>query len=347
MKPAILLNHISGEKEIFIQDASHTIYLISNKGNILWKQKIEGAVLGEVEQIDYYGNGKLQMLFATAQRLYLIDRNGNPVENFPVELREEASSGPGVFDYEKDGNLRIAIPSTDKDILMYDREGKIVSGWRFRATEYPVRHAPRHFRVDGNDYIIVKDDFRVYMLNRRGRERVEPENQVPLSLNNPLWYDRSIGESNARMIASGRDGSVYYFYFSGRVDKLFDGELSRDHFFVAEDLDGDRSNEFVFIDGNRLLVYDRNKALIFSYLFENEIQDRPVIYEFSAGDKKIGVVDKTAGNIYLFNNDGSLYPGFPLKGSDLFSISAFPELEDRFNLIVGNINNFLSNYSVK
>ena len=52
-------------------------------------------------------------------------------------------------------------------------------------------------------------------------------------------------------------------------------------------------------------------------------------------------------NIYLFNNDGSVYKGFPLKGTTLFSISSFPDLKGRFNLIVGNNDNFLYNYSVQ
>ncbi len=346
-KPAILINHNTGEKEIFIQDAANTLYLISNRGNILWKQKTKGRVLGEVKQIDLYRNGKLQIIFNTADKLYVLDRNGNPVDNFPVSLRENASAGLQVFDYDKDGTFRFPVPVENKDILMYDREGKIVSGWRFRATEHPVKHPPQHFRISDDDFIIVKDDYRIYMLNRRGRERVEPRVQVPLSPKNPVWYDRTIGENNARLIVSGIDGSVYYFYFSGRVDKFFDGDLGEDHFFVAEDLDGDRSNEFIFVEGNKLWVYDRNRALLFSHIFPNKIHLRPVIYEFSAGDKKIGVSDTEEGLIYLFNNDGSLYPGFPLRGSGLFSISAFPELKDRFNLIVGNQNNFLYNYTVK
>lgn len=347
IKPAILVNHTTGEKEIFIQDASNTIYLISNQGNILWKQKTEGRIMGEVIQIDLYRNGKLQILFNTPEKIYLLDRNGNPVDNFPVSLREKATAGLQVFDYDKDGSLRIPVPVADKDILMYDREGKIVSGWRFRATEHPVKHSPKHYRISGDDFIVVKDDYRIYFLNRRGRERVDPRLQLPLSPKNPVWYDRTVGENNARIIVSGKDGSVYYFYFSGRVDKLFDGDLGEDHFFVAEDLDGDGSGEFIFVEGNKLWVYDRNRALLFSHIFKNNIGLRPVIYEFSTGDKKIGITDEEEGLIYLFNNDGSLYPGFPLRGSGLFSISAFPELKDRFNLIVGNQNNFLYNYTVK
>ena len=58
-------------------------------------------------------------------------------------------------------------------------------------------------------------------------------------------------------------------------------------------------------------------------------------------------VDKNDAKIYLINNDGTLYKGFPLDGNTLFSIGYLEGAGGEFNLIVGGSNNFLYNYSVQ
>ncbi len=94
-------------------------------------------------------------------------------------------------------------------------------------------------------------------------------------------------------------------------------------------------------------MYNEQGKTLFKEELPGPVSWAPVIYEFSPRDRKIGVVIQGSGRIYLFNNDGSLYQGFPLRGASPFSISSFPGLRDRFNLIVGNNDNFLYNYSVK
>ena len=50
MKPAIVVNHNTGERELFVQDEGNTIYLINDVGRILWKLPIDGKINSEVYQ---------------------------------------------------------------------------------------------------------------------------------------------------------------------------------------------------------------------------------------------------------------------------------------------------------
>ena len=45
-------NHRTKQKDILAQDINNQLYLISNKGTLLWKKKLAGPILGEVKQID-------------------------------------------------------------------------------------------------------------------------------------------------------------------------------------------------------------------------------------------------------------------------------------------------------
>ena len=87
--------------------------------------------------------------------------------------------------------------------------------------------------------------------------------------------------------------------------------------------------------------------MLMSYDFDNNIDLPPVYYHFAAEDLKIGVVSEGNGFIYLINNDGSVYKGFPLRGRTLFSIGYLGNTISAFNLIVGGDDNFLYNYIVQ
>lgn len=346
-KPAIVANHLTGEKEIFIQDQKNQIYLLSNAGVVLWKQMIDGPMISDVFQIDYYKNGKLQYLFSTQNKIYLLDRNGNPVEKFPIELRSPATAGISVFDYDRDGTMRICVPCEDRKIYMYDKEGKVIPAWQPDRTDNPVSQPVQHFRVGSKDYIVAIDRFKFYILDRKGQNRVTVKQYFQVSANNPFYLDISRGEGLARLVTTDTTGNIMRVYFSGKVEKILDRKVDPSHYFVFADINGDQRGEFLTAEGKTLQVLNPDLSESFKLEFNDEISFRPLVYKFSATDNKIGVVLKNPGNIYLYNNNGSLYNGFPLEGSAPFSISSFPELGGRFNMIVGTKNNFLYNYSVQ
>jgi hypothetical protein len=112
-------------------------------------------------------------------------------------------------------------------------------------------------------------------------------------------------------------------------------------------VDGDGSKDYIFLDQNRLIVFKEDKSMLLSYNFDFTIDLPPVYYHFAANDRKIGVTASKKGLIYLINNDGSLYKGFPLRGNTLFSIGYLGNTISVFNLIVGGDDNFLYNYVVQ
>jgi hypothetical protein len=308
---------------------------------------LDGQIMSEIFQVDYYKNGKLQYLFNTGKRIYLLDRNGNSVEKFPVELRSPATAGISVFDYDKDGTIRICVPCEDKKIYMYDKDGKIIPGWQAERTDNEVLQPVQLFRAGSKDYIVAIDKYKFYILDRKGKNRVPVKKFFQVSSNNCFYLDVSKGESLARIVTTDTTGSIMRVYFTGKVEKILERNIDADHFFVFADLDGDQKGEYLTASGKSLQVLSPELKESFEIEFNDVISYRPVIYKFSVRDNKIGIVIRNRGNIYLYNNNGALYKGFPLLGSAPFSISSFPELSGRFNMIVGAKNNFLYNYSVQ
>jgi len=347
LKPALVVNHNTSDKEIFVQDATGKIYLINSTGRILWSRQLEEEIMGEVYQIDFYKNGKLQYLFNTREKLHLIDRNGNYVERYPVTLRSPATNPLALFDYDNNKNYRLFIAGEDREIYVYKVEGNTVPGWRFGRTEGTVTRVIQHFRIGNLDYIVAADEKRTYFLDRRGRERIRTGEQVVVSPNNLLILDMNIREERPRWISTDTAGNVIAIYQDGAVSRLYHREVTPDHYFRMQDMDMDGIPEYFFADGAELTVLKQGGERIFNFRVREKISSPPDIYKFSASDIKIGLTDQPRNRIYLVNPDGSLYDGFPLEGSTRFSIGTFANSESRFNLIVGSANNFLYNYSIE
>lgn len=347
IKPALVVNHNTSEKEIFVQDLANKVYLINGTGRVLWKQTVEGPIMGNVQQVDFYRNGKLQYLFNTAKKIHLIDRNGNYVERYPISLRSDATNPLALFDYDKSRHYRIFVATEDRKIYLYDIEGNMITGWKFGKTESKVTEEIQHFRVNDKDYIVAVDQNRSYFLDRMGRERVSLKERVIFSPHNPLILDMNIREERPRWISTDTSGNVKAIYQDGSVTSLLSREMSPDHFFSMEDMNRDGVPEYIFVDGNEVDIVKRDGKSLFSFKVKGRVSDRPDIYKFSSSDIKMGITDRSRNRIYLINADGSLYDGFPLKGSTRFSIGYFKGSESRFNLIVGSENNFLYNYSIE
>lgn len=345
-KPHLLVNHNTGENEIFVQDEKNNIYLINRAGRILWKRPLPGRILGDVYQIDLYKNNRLQMLFNTREQIFMVDRNGNDVGRYPVRLPSPATNGISVFDYEDSRDYRIFVACEDRTVVVRSGDGNIVPGWNFGRTEHNVYHEIQHIRSGGRDYIVFADRHRVYILDRRGNVRLRPDKVFPVSGQNNIVFEGRTPASAPRITITDTLGLVWHIGLDGTTEVVKLGEYSSGHFFDFQDVNANGLKDYIFVDRNRLEVFGNNGLLIFSHEFPSEIIHVPAYYHFSARDRKIGVVSQDEGRIYLFNSGGELYTGFPLSGRSCFTVGFFRPGQTDFNLIVGSDDNFLYNYNV-
>ena len=63
MPPKWLKNHRNNQYDFAYQDSENYLYLYSNKGDLFWKKKLSGQIIGEIQQVDLYKNGRLQVAF--------------------------------------------------------------------------------------------------------------------------------------------------------------------------------------------------------------------------------------------------------------------------------------------
>ena len=298
--PIWLKNHINNQYDFAFQDSENYFYYYSNKGNQYWKKKIPKKIIGDIKQIDIYKNGRLQIIFRTEDKLYVLDRNGNEVKELSFEIDSGENNIPiSIFDYEKNRNYRFLV-TNDNIIEMFDSRGKKVSGFKPNTFESSIIKSPVHIRIDGKDFIIVQlENGELKILDRRGRDRINIDEQIQFSANSIYSYMKTFTTT---------DNQGYLV----QID--LDGKLSKKNLKITSDnLIDIKNDNLVYISENRLSIKGININLPFGRY------SKPKIFNESSR-MLIGISDFSENNIYLYEDNGELIKGFPLKGNSIIDI---------------------------
>lgn len=252
--PWLVKNHYTGNLEVFVQDESNKIYLISTTGKVLWSKKLSHKINSEVHQIDALRNNKLQLLFTTDTGLFLIDRNGNHVSNFPVYLPSTSAAPFSVFDYDKNKKYRIVVPLTNGDIVNYNAKGVRVQGWKYENNGIPIASTIQHTTINGKDYLIsINASGDILALNRKGKERLKLKSKLPA--HNPFYIHKAKDLSKSYLLSHDSIGVIKaYLNDKMQIDTLVD--LPSDFKFNYFDINNDQTKDYIITSNNELKAID-------------------------------------------------------------------------------------------
>jgi hypothetical protein len=332
-------------KYVMVEDKADYVYLISNTGKALWKRKLDGKILSCAIEVDALKNGKTQFLFNTTKSIYVLDRNGSNLPNFPVRLSSSATAPVTLLDFDGDRKYRMLVSCSDKVIREYGINGKQVDGWAKPETDGTVNCGAKYFTLDNKDYaLIVDDQGRVYAFDRKGKARFSLHNHLPQNI-------------SAFYITMGSSLANTYLYAAdtaGVVSRLsLDDHLTKTHYlagpsvrpdFTSADLDGDGKTKMIFLSSNEVFAYDSNKALIFHCSGKDSLTNLQT-FVFPENKLRIGAVDDKDNRLYLWDNHGAILSDFPLYGSLGFSISNMNN-DGQLYLVAGSQDNNIYVYSL-
>ncbi|MEJ2113262.1 MAG: ribonuclease HII [Flavobacteriaceae bacterium] len=317
--PQLVTNHYTKEKEIVVQDVNNNLYLISNKGKILWKKRINGQVLGKIEQIDIYKNGRLQLLFATPHRVYLIDRNGNDVAPFPENFNDEITQPLSVFDYDNKKNYRLVV-TQGKNVIMYNALAQVVKGFTFKSAKSRIVQQPQHFRIGSKDYIVIKTEDQLYILNRTGKTRIKPKTSNSYS-------DQLVYLYKHKFTTSSSDGDLISIDLNGNV--------------ASQNLNISESHN-IDATSKTLVAQYENKLRIKQSVLELDYGSYTKPKIFYLNDKiYITVTDLQAQKVYLFDSQAKLLSNFPVYGNSVITLENIDSDRNLEFVVKGESNSIL------
>lgn len=291
--PQAVKNHVTKAHDIVVQDVNNTLYLLSSTGNILWKKQLQGKILGQVEQIDMYKNGRLQLAFTTPNRLYVLDRNGNNVSNFPLKFNHSITQPLSVFDYNKRKDYRLLI-TQGKYLLMYNTKGKSINGFNYKNNNSEIITQPKHFRIGTKDYIVFGTGENLKILNRQGDIRIDVKDKINFSGNDIYLYQNKFSTSNTL-------GQLV------QVDTK--GKISKENLNLTE-------NHKISTTSKTLVSMRENRLQIKSRTLDLDYGDYTAPRIFYLNDKiYVSTTDKQAKKVYLFDSQAKPIPNFPVFGT--------------------------------
>ncbi|MEM6516666.1 MAG: ribonuclease HII, partial [Bacteroidota bacterium] len=296
--PQFLKNHKTGEFDIAVQDINNNLYLLSNKGKVYWKKQISGAILGEIKQIDSYKNGRLQMVFSTDSSVFILDRNGNELSPFPLKFNDEITQPVSVFDYDKNYNYRILV-TQGKNLLLYNKSGKPVSGFKFDKSNDRIDTQPKHFRINGKDYIVFRQGAKLKIISRTGKTRVPVDKDILFSKNDIYLYKNSFTTTNT-------NGELLQVKTNGRINST-NLNLKENHKITTT------TKTLAALSENELTIKSKTIELDYGNYTEPKI--------FYLNDKiYVSITDLQHKKVYLFDSQAKPISGFPVYGNSTIDI---------------------------
>ena len=154
--PFEVKNSATGGTNLLAQQSNYYLSFKEMDGKGIWSVPFTGPLCGAVESIDYYANGKLQFLFASGSKLYLLDRLGRFVSGFPSELGKEVLLGPAAYDFTGAKGYTVMVLHTDNTIGMYNIHGAKPDSWKGIASDEKIIALPELVTVGGSRYWAVR-----------------------------------------------------------------------------------------------------------------------------------------------------------------------------------------------
>lgn len=190
-------------------------YMDANKKGV-WAIPFDTPICGYVEQIDLYANGRLQMLFASVDKLYLLDRLGRFVNGYPKRLPKRVVMGPKLLKNVNGIKYSIHVLNDDNTISWYDVNGKPIEGWSDIVAPEFIKELPEFAKFAGKRYWIVRAPSQLLLYTIDGKQIEFPDKKRKI--------DR---ESEIELVQDGvfkvkcTDGKEYTWNLeTGKVKKL-------------------------------------------------------------------------------------------------------------------------------
>ena len=291
----IVLNADNKRKELFTQDEKNQVYLIDQSGEIIFKKKIKEKIIGNVYQIDYFKTNRLQYVFNTKNYIYVMERNGKIIDDFPLKLPAEASNSIFVVNYDKAKNYRYFIACNNEKIYAYKANGTPLREWSPLGKFGIVSNTIKHASFSNKDFLYFNtDNGTFYTFNRKGEKRFDAVNI------GDKFYQAF--EKYKYGFINFTKGSLYKIDIKGKT--------------TAKILADSTFNIFTnYPEKSAYAIANKNEIRIakskWTILGKKRLNDEILNIEKVKIQSKIWFLVNCKNSVYLVNEKGEIHPDFP------------------------------------
>ncbi len=188
--PFRVKNSGTGQMNLFYQNSHGSLCLQEEGGKGLWGVPFKGKICGTAYNVDYYANGKLQIIFGSGKEIYIIDRLGRFVNGFPIDLGKEILVGPDLYDFNNARSYNILVLHKDNTVEMYNLKGRKPASWKTITAPETIKALPERIIVGGNTFWVVRTAIQtlIYPFGGgasvtvfKGDEMIRPDSRIEIT----------------------------------------------------------------------------------------------------------------------------------------------------------------------
>jgi hypothetical protein len=343
MKPQIVFNSSTNQNVILVQDLKHQVYLINNESKILFKIPIYGTIIGNVNQVDAFNNGKIQYLFNTKNQIYLIDETGKNLQGYPIWIPTGTEFPIQVLDYLGDKSYQIFAVGKYYKIWCYNIQGRLQNGWN------PKNYYPNP--IQNIQAFNFRNELITYSINQKGM-------LIFYQTNGKLYSNFSFDSNMVYKYMKHEilDSNFIKFYYVDSTNQFKVKEFHTQMPIQNNVISNIKSipiqsvllnNSLYFLTKNdqNVSIFNNIGALLFSKnLVDTFNHQFDLIYK--NGAINISYLDSLNGLLYMENKANKPMDEFPLKANYYYTFGHLMNDENYF-VITANFDNKLLVYQIK
>lgn len=340
--PKSIQNFNDRSFEFVVQDALNQVHLLSGEGEVVFSQALEGPIISDVFQVDFYKNQKLQLLFATESRIYIIDRLGSIVAGYPLEIPGRKITHLNLVDYDDNRDYRFFVGTDQAELYLFNKNGDALEGWDPKNIGSNLAVKPAHHRVAGvgDQMLALSQGGELYFFNRRGEVMLDS----PIKLGEGQTSDYIIIErgnaSSSRFVTVTKEGEVVNVNFQGEM--AYRNQLLRpdpeSRFYLIKDQKEDR---FVYVvhEFNKITIMNAEYKVLFDYnIFSENLKFQ--LFSFGADQNIFVLVDPVQEFTYLFDLKGSFLNTLPISSKNEIDIK-YSSSKNEYSIYATSANTFV------
>jgi hypothetical protein len=212
-----------------------------------------------------------------------------------------------------------------KSVLMYDKNGDIVKGFKYKKADNLITSQPKHFRIGRKDYIVFAHGNMLEILDRVGRPIIKLNEQINFSENEIYLYNSSFTTSNT-------DGELIQINSRGTVNHK-NLNLNSNHKIATT------SKTFVSLSDNKLTIKSKTIELDFGDYTAPKI--------FYINDKiYVTVTDLQSKKGFLFDSQAKPIANFPIYANSQLELNNIDK-DSALEVIAKGDNNAIIVYEIQ
>jgi uncharacterized protein YaiE (UPF0345 family) len=295
----------------FVFTLSNELVCIQNRKQ-LWKLNFEGKLIGKPQIIDLFNNGKSQLLFNTNSHIYLLNSEGNSVNDFPVKLETQASNSVSYYRWKGVGNF--IIVDTKNELIHYDNKGRELMSLKLTLTNCKI---PVDVFRNGNILTaLVTGENTSEMIDIEGKKTLQknlvfPAKRIMIKTpNGPLFFNFE-GEQLVQRDVTGLKTNLTQHNQPSML-KVCEGETFK---------------YITFKSGNKIIIMNEKGIKMFQVEVPfHEIVDYDVL-TLKNGRTFIALVDGLKNDVYLLDSSGKSIQNKTYEGKHVVCLTENPSNE--------------------